>query len=451
DSFYWVLEGRNTLKSKIKYFKKSLPMSYLEKKAKNVIFFLGDGMGLSTITAARIYKGNKDGISEPEDGFLAFEKFPFTSLVKVNAMDTLVADSASTSTSYLRGVKANYQTIGVTARVKYSDCETSLIDRNRVSSIFDWAQTEGKLTGFVTTTRITHATPAGLYAYSANRDWEHFAPDNCSDIAAQLVYGKTGQNIRVAFGGGRREFLPNNCGFRCEKGLRNDTKNLISEWLSDKKKREFEAHYVTTRQEMYNLDDNSTDFVLGLFADDHMNYELKRPPNQPNLSEMTLKAMKILQAKSSNGFVLFVEGGRIDHAHHSNLGKFALEETYQFNKAIESTLHETNLDETLVIVTADHSHSFTINGYSKRGGNILGKADVSKKNHTILLYANGPGLRNKVTNIFDDNYAQKSAVYLSSAAHAGEDIPVYAVGPGAFLFSGVTDQTFIPHAISYAA
>ncbi|KAG8232044.1 hypothetical protein J437_LFUL014437 [Ladona fulva] len=108
------------------------------------------------------------------------------------------------------GVKNNDATIGVTAAVQRGDCDASNIKKNRVYSIMKWAQRAGKSTGIVTTTRITHASPAGAYAHIADRDWESDSnvaaankdPKKCDDIAEQLVRGETGRHLNI------EEFLP---------------------------------------------------------------------------------------------------------------------------------------------------------------------------------------------------------------------------------------------------
>ncbi|RWS19502.1 alkaline phosphatase-like protein, partial [Leptotrombidium deliense] len=162
---------------------------------------------------------------------------------------------------------------------------------------------------------------------------------------------------------------------------------------------------------------------------------------------MVEKSICILR-KNNNGFFMFVEGGRIDHAHHVNQAKKALDETYQFNKAIEKALAMVNTSETLIIVAADHSHSLTINGYQHSGGDILGS---TFGNYTTLLYGNGPGYyRDKLatSDSADKEYQQTSAAYKQFSAHSGEDVPVYATGPGSQFLSGVFDQTFIPYVVS---
>lgn len=120
-----------------------------------------------------------------------------------------MADSACTATAYLSGVKTNYETIGVTAKVKLNDCAGSLAPGNRTQSIAGWSMDRGKAVGVVSTARVTHASPAGVYAHSANRNWEsdtHMTgkADQCDDIAKQLVTGSPGKDIKVRFGNGPR-------------------------------------------------------------------------------------------------------------------------------------------------------------------------------------------------------------------------------------------------------
>lgn len=113
-------------------------------------------------------------------------------------VDRQVADSACSATAYLCGVKANYATLGVTGSVKRKDCNAMRNTTNHVLSLAHWAQDAGKASGIVTTTRITHASPGGTYAHTADRDWEADAhvvkdgwdPEQCEDIASQLVNGK---------------------------------------------------------------------------------------------------------------------------------------------------------------------------------------------------------------------------------------------------------------------
>lgn len=167
-------------------------------KAKNVIMFLGDGMSHPSIAAARVLMGG-------EELKLSFEHFPFTASSKTYCVDKQVADSACTATAYLSGIKANYETIGVNARAQVGNCADNQDVTKQTESIASWAMKAGKQAGFVTTTRVTHASPSGVYAHTTHRDWENDAEvvkSNCNpattdDIAEQLVHGEVAKKLKV--------------------------------------------------------------------------------------------------------------------------------------------------------------------------------------------------------------------------------------------------------------
>lgn len=113
---------------------------------------------------------------------------------------------------------------------------------------------------------------------------------------------------------------------------------------------------------------------------------------EPTLVEMVEKSIEVL-SKGNNGYYLFVEGGRIDWAHHFNQAHLALDETVMLSKAVARAMELTSRDDTLIVVTSDHSHTMTLNGYPKRGSDILGhpkKASGDKMPYSTLSYANGP-------------------------------------------------------------
>ncbi|KAI9553566.1 hypothetical protein GHT06_021484 [Daphnia sinensis] len=462
DAAYWKSTAQSLLQAE-------LNKKPIEAQAKNIIFFLGDGMSIATVTAARIYKGQKAGKTGEEEQ-LTFDKFPYSALSRTYCTDAQVADSACTATAYLCGVKTDIDTLGLDNNVVYKDCSTQNVAANRVSSIMAWAQDANKGTGIVTTTKVTHATPAGTYAHVANRDWEDDYAQSfdgvdtatCDDIAEQLVFNNPGKNFKVILGGGRSYFMPNTTTDieTGAKGRRRDGKNLIDEWKS--------AHptgkYMTSRDDLLNLDVAGTDAILGLFSPAHMEYFLESSTaNNPTLENMTRTAIQMLQ-KETNGYVLLVEGGRIDQAHHDGRAKLALEEALQFDLAVAAALEMTSTDDTLIIVTADHSHTFTINGYPDRGNNLLGlSGDMGEddKPYTTLSYANGPGYnttfangeRIDLTNVDTtaDSYLQPSAVPIGSETHGGDDVAIFAIGPQAHLFQGVYEQHYIAHVMAYAA
>ncbi|KAG8232043.1 hypothetical protein J437_LFUL014439 [Ladona fulva] len=208
------------------------------------------------------------------------------------------------------------------------------------------------------------------------------------------------------------------------------------------------------------------DNFTGLFDSDHMDYHLlSNTSHNPTLAEMTRKAIKILR-KNPKGYVLFVEGGRIDHAHHDTKSQLSLDETVEMDKAIEEASKLTRKEDTLTVVTADHAHTFSIAGYPVRGNPIFGVAgtsDVDSKKYTSLSYANGPGYKQPTAtgeryNILMDNtgkyraldYTFMATAPLTSETHGADDVAVYSKGPWAHLFTGTYEQNFIMHAMCYA-
>ncbi|XP_022916361.2 alkaline phosphatase-like [Onthophagus taurus] len=454
-----------------------LDMKYSTKintnHAKNIIFFLGDGMSIPTLKAARIYYGQQILKAEKEEAPLYFEQFPYSGLSRTYCINTQVPDSACTATAYLCGVKANYDTAGVTGSVDLGNCTASLDEKNRIDSIARWFQLDGKKSGLVTTARVTHATPSAIYAHTAHRNWEcdvpeyieetEPMPEDCQDIAVQLIQSETGKNLNVIMGGGRQMFFPETeTGPEDDAGKRKDGKNLINEWLEQKEKDGFNetSKYIWNKSELKSLPDD-TDYVLGLFESSHCAYHLDANDEDPSLEEMTEAAINILK-KDDKGFFLLVEGGRIDHAHHNNLARKALDETVEFAKAIQKAKEITDEEDTLIVVTADHAHVFTVNGYPSRGNNIFGIADTAddNKGYTTLSYANGPGYRGYGEDgrpeYTEEELSGKDAhfpamVPLDSETHGGDDVAIFATGPWAHLFTGSVEQNYIPHAMAFAA
>lgn len=199
------------------------------------------------------------------------------------------------------------------ARVKFNDCKASNNSANHVQSLIALAQQAGKGTGIVTTTTVTHASPSGAYAHVSNRNFESDNdvilsgndPNQCDDIAKQLVYDNPGKKLKVIFGGGRMKFLPKEEeDFDGNVGERRDGHNLIEQWLSDKPN----GKYLSNKKDLVNLNLDETEQVLGLFSSGHMDFNLDADRDkQPNLVEMTEIAIKLLQ-KEKHGFFLFVEG-----------------------------------------------------------------------------------------------------------------------------------------------
>lgn len=437
--------------------------------AKNIIFFIGDGMSIPTVAAARMYLGK-------EENDLSFDTFPHYGLAKTYCVDMQTADSACTATAFLSGIKTNNRLLGLNANVLSRQCIHE--EEDRVEGLLHWAQRVGKATGIVTTTRITHATPGAAYAHVAHREWEYNQaissacrnnPDsNARDIAQQMVYNDVAKNLKVILGGGRGAFYnttmrdPENAA-----GLRTDGRNLVDEWIEERNK-QGRAEFVWHNQQLDEIDVEQTDYLLGLFESDHCMYHLdilneKLQHQEPSLSEMTAKAIKMLQ-KEENGFVLFVESGRIDHAHHSNRIHRVLEETSEFSRTVDLARKMTDRADTLIVVSSDHSHVNTFSGYPDRGEHILGIPGFSRVDnlpYDTMGYANGPGrsatfangarVNLRTVDLKNPLRRASTTVQLSSETHAADDVGVYASGPWSHLFTGSYEQNNLPLMMAYAA
>ena len=469
-------------------------------KAKNVILFVGDGMGVSTLTAARILKGQNAG-ELGEEGYLTFEEFPHSALVKTYNVDAQTPDSAGTMTAMMSGLKTDVGVIGVDEDIERGNCAT--VAGNEVVTALELAEIKGLATGVISTARITHATPAATYAKSADRNWEDVSdmPEDavtagCTDIADQLVNFESNlearfsgidvDGIEVVMGGGRRHFLPKDEAFNSAdavssvEGDRTDDRDLTSEWQQMYEN----GVYVIDQAGFDAIDTETTERVFGLFNESHMQYEADRANDiagEPSVAEMTEKAINILD-NNDKGFFLMVESGRIDHGHHAGSAYNALTDTLAFEAAVKAAYENTNPEETLILVTADHSHVFTIAGYPKRGNPILGKVvnvgsdepatAADDMPYTTLGYTNGLGHQNLGTETnadavyaYDANtgrvdltnidttasgYHQEALIPLGSETHAGEDISLHATGPGSQLVQGVVEQNVVFHLINQA-
>ncbi|NXO21699.1 PPBT protein, partial [Cisticola juncidis] len=473
DPEYWRRQAQETLQNALRLQRLN------QNVAKNLILFLGDGMGVSTVTAARILKGQLQH-GQGEESLLEMDKFPFVALAKTYNTNAQVPDSAGTATAYLCGVKANEGTLGVSAGVTRDRCNTT--KGQEVTSILRWAKEAGKAVGIVTTTRVTHATPSAAYAHSANRDWYsdgEMPPDalegGCKDIARQLV--ENIPEIEVILGGGRKYMYPKNVSDveypheEKHRGTRLDGRNLVQAWREAKPRGKV-AEYVWHRRGLLALNLSRVDFLLGESLHPRVPWHQLGALGEP-LSWGINRVMGVHRKGIKRGTrlgrggqcqaVLAFAGGRIDHGHHEGKAKQALHEAVELDRAIGLATRLTSTQDTLSVVTADHSHVFTFGGYTPRGNPIFGLApmqsDVDRKPFTSILYGNGPGYkivageRENVSAVdfAHADYQAQSAVPLRQETHGGEDVAVFARGPMAHLLHGVHEQNYIPHAMAYAA
>ncbi|WP_281645747.1 alkaline phosphatase [Parendozoicomonas sp. Alg238-R29] len=461
----WYQQGQDDLQDMLR----TIPSL---RKAKNIILFVGDGMGISTVTAARIYAGQLNG-SNGEENLLEFEKMPYLGLAKTYNTNSQVPDSAGTMTAMMTGVKTKIGFIGVNQNAERGDCSSMF--GNELTSFLEQAEQVGMSTGVVSTARLTHATPAAAYAHSPERGWEvdskmpeEALAGGCTDIASQLIDFPYGDGIEVALGGGRRNFIPNTMDDPEDAGKtgeREDGRDLTAEWADRKN-----SAYVWNEADLDNVNTYTTDHLLGLFERSHMEYEADRlndTGGEPSLAKMTGKAIDILK-KNRKGFFLTVEAGRVDHAHHGGNAQRALRDAIALSDAVKVAREKTRSKDTLIIVTADHGHVMTMSGYPKRGNPILGLAKNGDDQpllasddmpYTTLGYANGPGtmgvdgprrvdLSSMDTQALD--FRQPSLIPMGSETHSGEEVAIYADGPGAHLFRKTHEQSYIYHVMNYA-
>ncbi|XP_072035051.1 alkaline phosphatase-like [Amphiura filiformis] len=467
---YWKQKGRAEIDKALS------DQQYNTNRAKNVIMFIGDGLDLPTITASRILKGQLKGNPGEEDQ-LSFETFPHVGFSKTYSVDGQVVDSSAAANALFFGVKTKSETLGVADTVTHLDCSTT--EENKLeSNIMEESIMAGKSAGIVTTSRITHATPAALYAHLASRRWEDDTDiplqqrsEGCIDIARQLVQETA--DVKVILGGGRQYFYPNDISdpeYSNRNGNREDGRNLIEEWLASHDN-DSTARYVWDKAGFDAIDLAEVDFLLGLFEPGHMKYETEREDDEagePSLEEMVEKALQMLQ-ENQNGYFLMAEGGRIDHAHHENNAYKALTDTLAFERAIQKALDMVNLKDTLIIVTSDHAQAMSFVGYTGIGNPIFGLNDKEVDDEGIpwstLQYTGGPGgaierdtfratdSRRDLTNVdtADPDFVQPALFLRPKSPHHGQDVPIYAIGPMAHMVHSTHEESYIAHVMRYAA
>jgi len=438
-------------------------------RARNVIFFLGDGMGINTLTAARIY-------AVGESGELTIDTLPESAFVKTYSNDAQVTDSAASMSAYMTGVKQNNGVISMSgdtsAMQPAADGSSRCTNGQPVTTLLELAKARGLATGIVTTTSVTDATPAATYAHACHRKLQN-------QIAAAMVPGGAGYNsalgsgIDLVFGGGAQYFQPLASG-----GKRTDGRDLLAELQT-------RGYRVAQDAAGFAALAPANQPTVALFAQDDLAYDAERDPaKQPGLAEMARKAVALLgqRAGTDKGFFLMVEGGLIDHALHGTRAKRALQETVAFDAALKAAIDEVRkidpgLKHTLIVATADHDHTLLINGYSPRSGpttsdkpGVLGlvrslpdgkvKLDKDGAPYAILGFGTGEhrvqGSRAAQAGLTDaivsgDDYHQEAAIHMKSETHGGADVYLGATGAGAELFRGTIDNTRVFTLIKEAA
>jgi alkaline phosphatase len=404
-----------------------------EPEIKNVIFLIGDGMGVSYTSAYRYLKdnpGTKVAERTEFDKYLVGQQMTYPEDSAQN-----ITDSASAATAMSAGVKTYNAAIAVDN------------DKSEVKTVLEAAKEKGKATGLVATSEITHATPASFGAHDENRKNMNSIAD---DYYNELIKGK--HKIDVLLGGGKSNFV------------RPDV-NLAKAFEKDG------YSYVTDKNQMLK---DKNEQVLGLFASEGLPKMIDRPSETPSLADMTSSAIQRLN-KDKDGFFLMVEGSQVDWAGHDNDIVGAMSEMEDFEKAYKAAIEFAKKDKhTLVVATADHSTGgFSIgakgiyNWYgepikaAKRTPDFMADAivkgaDVEKTlkqfiNQNVVKLTDGEiktvteaaksknvtNVDNAIEAIFDN----RTNTAWTTGGHTGEDVPVYAYGPYKDRFAGQVDNT----------
>ncbi|HEV8702928.1 MAG TPA: alkaline phosphatase [Candidatus Polarisedimenticolia bacterium] len=403
---------------------------------RSAVLFIGDGMGPAYVTVTRVARGGSGGR-------LRMDALPYTALSRTHSSDSPVTDSAAAASAMACGQKTANGILCEDASAVYGKT-----DGRKLESIAVWAKKRGLRVGLVTTTTITHATPAAFYAQEKDRE-------NEAGIARQTA----GCGFDLLLGGGRKYFPDD---VRAEAQAAGFTIVETAEAMRG----------------MGGLDRR----ILGLFADGYLPYQPEieaaraRPAGEaagepgaagavgggggepvgdpaagtaPTLVEMTRFAIDALR-RTGQPFFLMVEGGRIDHAGHANWARTLVDETAAFDEAIGYAVDTLDPKSTLVLVTADHeTGGLALNGYpdekdgiwSTYGDPSGGKEDEP---YPVVTFSSGPGTKKQThwpPHGADD--PRPSGLPLGSAAHTGVDVPLYAWGAGADRVHGTVENTTI--------
>ncbi|WP_346243704.1 alkaline phosphatase [Shouchella clausii] len=394
-------------------------------QAKNVIFLIPDGFSQGYTNNYRLYKEDGEPIWDERNMLRAF--------VQTHSANAEVTDSAAAGTALATGEKTNNGMIGVTP------------DGQTLSTILDSAKENGKRTGLVATSTITHATPAAFAVSVESRN-------SYTEIASQMV---ANDHIDLMLGGGRTEFVPEDQG-----GIREDGVDLISE------AEEKGFAFVETARQLANWD-GEEDRLLGLFAEEALSPAANKRTDEPSLGEMTEKAIEFL-SKEDNGFFLMVEGSQIDWAGHANDAYYAMTDTAAFEEAVEAAVDFADENgETLVVMVGDHDtggmavHASEegdpskLHSVSALGSDMAAEVERNYSNLKEVLetYTDFEWTEEELDQLKESDslelaintaISEKAGVAWSSLDHTGIDVPLYAYGAGAERFSGTIDNTEVP-------
>ncbi len=425
-----------------------------QETPKYVFYLIGDGMAATQRQVTEYYLQQKTGDNKLR---LTMNQMPTAGINTTHSLNSLVTDSAASATALSSGVKTDNGIIGMTK------------DGKKTVTILESAKNNGMATGLITTTRLTHATPAAFIAKNISRN-------NENEIADDYL----ASNIDFLAGGGYRHFVST-------KGTkRTDNKDLTASF-EQKGYQTFVG--VDTTVSFRGYTPEKGDKVFATFTSSHLPYEIDRMKSNdtPSLQEITDKGIQLL-SKNDKGFFLMVEGGRIDHAAHANDIAGVIYDTLAFDKAVKSAVdfYNKHPKETLVVVTGDHETGgmglgFGTNYFMNMDKIIATGNSIEDKlqkvyqgdrkaffNHIADVYnlndltAEETALINQAMDAFDKDAAaatktaggydpvaiavahvtsKRAGIYWTSFAHTATQLPLTAMGNGANKFGGFKDNT----------
>lgn len=446
---------------------KSIEAEASNDAPKYVFYFIGDGLGAAQRQIAEFYKQE---ITEDKNTKLLMNTFPTAGINTTYSSDTLVTDSAAAGTALATGHKTNNGVI------------SQKPDGTVVKSLIEAAEEKEMVTGIISTTRITHATPATFASHNENRNNENAIATDYLDSGVEFIAG-----------GGNRHFVPQNWEFG--KSKREDNRNILTEF-SKKGYITFESEEAS--QDFRDYSPKAGDKVIATLAYSHLPYEIDRKQTNetPSLAEITEKGIELL-SKDENGFFLMVEGGRIDHACHANDVAGSIHDTLAFDNALEKAyeFYNNHPEETLIVVVGDHetggmglgfaknyflklgelkdikasvedvltkkydgdreayfkyiSENFGLDNLTEKERNEIIKAmDIadSKEEYDVAIY--GPSYYGPVAIATAHIISERANIEWTTYAHSATAIPMSAIGIGAESFGGYKDNTEIAKAMA---
>ncbi|KAF9430632.1 hypothetical protein BGZ94_005440 [Podila epigama] len=481
-----------------------------KRKAKNVILFIGDGMTTAMITAARL-------ISKPHSAgkyskHMHMDKFPVLGHVMTHSLDSLITDSANSASAYNTGHKSSAGALGV-----YPDSSASPFDDPKQELIAELLRRRSKKNGgaggvgIVSTAEVQDATPAAVYAHTRNRDEK-------ATIVDQMIHGSKPVVADVILGGGGKYF-------HSQKGGK--SLNGTDYYKAYAKERGYKVVHNKTNLLKY----KGKDPLLGIFHAGNMDVWLDRNVykdnvkkgasdptgtglpalDQPNLDQMVLKGLEVLDKRHrKEGWFMMAEAASVDKMMHPLDYDRALADLLELDNTIGKTrewLKRNGLEkDTLILVTADHAHSFDVYGsVDTQYFNSFSESEQLEKKNSVgtYEYSGWPSYVDADGDGFPDNWDVRYTLASGTAGfpahredfqisingsnvpamakgsshhhypehvptedakglykpgtlpvkenvgvHSLQDVPVYAVGPGASLFAGTQDNTEIFHKIA---